>query len=67
MGILNGARIDFEESMAGYIDKGLTIPANGLIVGQDEGTDDLRFGVGRCGNCVNRLKGGKCHGKDYTF
>jgi uncharacterized protein (DUF362 family) len=44
MGILNGARIEFEESMAGYIDKGLTDPHKRLEVDKRQETD-VRFDV----------------------
>ncbi|MHC4430406.1 MAG: DUF362 domain-containing protein [Planctomycetota bacterium] len=44
MGILNGARIEFEESMSGHIGKGQTNPREGYQVGKQEGTD-VRFDV----------------------
>ncbi|MHC4557931.1 MAG: DUF362 domain-containing protein [Planctomycetota bacterium] len=44
MGILNGARIEFEESMSGYVGKGETDPAKGLVLGQREKTE-IRFDV----------------------
>ena len=44
MGILNGARIEFTESMSGYIGKGETDPAKGLALRQREKTE-IRFDV----------------------
>lgn len=44
MGILNGAKIEFEESMSGYIGKGQTDPAKGVEVGRREKTE-FRFDV----------------------
>lgn len=34
MGILNGARIEFEDSMCGYVGEGQTDPLEGLKVGR---------------------------------
>lgn len=44
MVILNAARIEFEDSMSGYIGEGQTYPLEGREVGQDQGTE-LRFNV----------------------
>ncbi len=44
MGILNGVKIEFEESMSGYIVKGQTDPTKGVVVGQREKTE-IRFDV----------------------
>ena len=44
MGILNGARIEFEESMSGHVGKGQTDPRKGYEVGKRQGTD-VRFDV----------------------
>ncbi len=44
MGILNGARIEFEESMSGYIGKGQTDPRKGYDIGKSQGAD-VRFDV----------------------
>lgn len=44
MGILNGAKIEFDESMSGYIGKGQTDPVAGVEVGRREKTE-VRFDV----------------------
>ncbi|UCE50402.1 MAG: hypothetical protein JSW47_09595, partial [Phycisphaerales bacterium] len=44
MGILNGARIEFEESMSGYIGNGQTDPRKGYDIGKGQGAD-VRFDV----------------------
>ena len=44
MGILSGAKIEFEESMSGYIGKDQTDPGKGVEVGRRENTE-LRFDV----------------------
>lgn len=44
MGILNGAKIEFDESMSGYIGKGQTDPVAGVEVGRREKTE-IRFDV----------------------
>ena len=44
MGILNGARIEFDESMSGYIGKGQTDSRKGYEVGKRQETD-VRFDV----------------------
>ncbi|UCG57412.1 MAG: DUF362 domain-containing protein, partial [Phycisphaerales bacterium] len=44
MGVLNGARIEFEESMSGYIDTGLTDPHERLEPDKRQETD-VRFDV----------------------
>ena len=55
MGILNGARIEFEESMSGHIGKGETDPLKGLKAGQDDGTEarfDVRISIDDLGRFV---------------
>ena len=55
MGILNGARIEFEEPMSGYIGKGETDPLEGLKTGQDDGTEvrfDVRISIDDLGRFV---------------
>jgi hypothetical protein len=44
MGILNGVKIEFEESMSGYLGMGQTDPVAGVEVGQREKTE-IRFDV----------------------